>query len=154
MKNFVVFICFLVVQACSDSQIGKKLANSFEDPLTRDVSSNTSKKNRLNDSSFTKAIVSSEQTEKKSSVSIKKKPSSSIQIRKPYKQDRVQKKKYLPKKAFKPKPYRIVLKLKGANPSAPAEALTTALRNAGVIFEIEKIERYEQIPSVNKSLRR
>jgi hypothetical protein len=42
---------------------------------------------------------------------------------------------------FSPAPYRITLKLAGADPAAPAEALTEALRAAGVPFEVEMIER-------------
>ncbi|MCP9884494.1 hypothetical protein KBY97_05045 [Synechococcus sp. ATX 2A4] len=38
-------------------------------------------------------------------------------------------------------PYRITLKLPGADPSAPAEAVTKALRAAGLRFEVETIER-------------
>ena len=51
---------------------------------------------------------------------------------------------------FNPQPYRIILRLSGANPSAPAETVTKALRNAGVIFEVEKIERFEKSSSLNK----
>jgi hypothetical protein len=38
-------------------------------------------------------------------------------------------------------PYRLVLRLPGADPSAPAEAVTEALRAAGVSFEVEMVER-------------
>ena len=44
---------------------------------------------------------------------------------------------------FKPQPYRITIKLSGANPSAPAETVTKALRRAGVNFEVERIERVD-----------
>ena len=40
--------------------------------------------------------------------------------------------------------YRIILKLSGANPSAPAETVTAALRKAGIEFEVEKIERFDE----------
>ncbi|MEC9029209.1 MAG: hypothetical protein VYB74_02855 [Cyanobacteriota bacterium] len=40
-----------------------------------------------------------------------------------------------------PQPYRITIKLSAADPSAPAEAVTQALRMAGVTFEVETIER-------------
>ena len=40
-----------------------------------------------------------------------------------------------------PVPYRVTLKLPGADPAAPAEAVTQALRAAGVRFEVETIER-------------
>jgi hypothetical protein len=40
-----------------------------------------------------------------------------------------------------PFPYRITLRLPQADPSAPAEAVTRALRTAGIPFEVETIER-------------
>jgi hypothetical protein len=38
-------------------------------------------------------------------------------------------------------PYRITLQLPAVDPSSPAESVTTALRAAGVAFEVESIER-------------
>jgi hypothetical protein len=38
-------------------------------------------------------------------------------------------------------PYRITLRLPQADPAAPAEVVTQALRAAGVPFEVETIER-------------
>ena len=43
---------------------------------------------------------------------------------------------------FEPQTYRIILKLSDANPSAPAETVTRALRKAGIKFEVEKIEQF------------
>ena len=40
-----------------------------------------------------------------------------------------------------PAPYRVTIKLPAADPSAPAERVTEALRAAGVAFEVETIER-------------
>ncbi|MEB3234535.1 MAG: hypothetical protein VKM98_03820 [Cyanobacteriota bacterium] len=40
-----------------------------------------------------------------------------------------------------PAPYRVTIKLPAADPSAPAEVVTEALRQAGVPFEVEMIER-------------
>ena len=37
-------------------------------------------------------------------------------------------------------PYRVTIRLSGADPSAPAEAVTRALRNASVAFSVERIE--------------
>ena len=42
-----------------------------------------------------------------------------------------------------PQPYRLVLKLPAVDPSAPAEAVTKALRAAGLPFEVETIERMQ-----------
>jgi hypothetical protein len=38
-------------------------------------------------------------------------------------------------------PYRLTLRLPAVDPAAPAEAVTKALRSAGLAFEVEKIER-------------
>ena len=38
-------------------------------------------------------------------------------------------------------PYRITIRLAGADPSAPAEAVTQALRSSAVDFMVERIER-------------
>jgi hypothetical protein len=48
--------------------------------------------------------------------------------------------------ALAPAPYRLVLRLPAADPSAPSEAVTEALRAAGVSFEVETIER---VPAAN-----
>ena len=43
--------------------------------------------------------------------------------------------------AVRPAPYRVTIRLPEADPSAPAEVVTKALRAAGVPFEVETIER-------------
>jgi hypothetical protein len=43
--------------------------------------------------------------------------------------------------ATNPLPYRVTIRLPEADPSAPAEAVTKALRATGVAFEVETIER-------------
>ena len=40
-----------------------------------------------------------------------------------------------------PAPYRITIRLAGADPAAPAEAVTRALRQSEVVFSVELIER-------------
>jgi len=40
-----------------------------------------------------------------------------------------------------PAPYRITIRLAGADPAAPAEAVTRALRQSDVTFSVERIER-------------
>lgn len=44
-------------------------------------------------------------------------------------------------KPLDPQPYRITIRLSGADPSAPAEVVTRSLRDAGIDFEVETIER-------------
>ena len=59
--------------------------------------------------------------------------------------------KSIKKVIFNPQPYRIILKLSGANPSAPAETVTAALRKAGIQFEVEKIERFDEKSLIDDS---
>ena len=40
-------------------------------------------------------------------------------------------------------PYRITIRLSGADPAAPAEAVTRVLRNADLSFAVERIERIQ-----------
>ncbi len=42
-----------------------------------------------------------------------------------------------------PQPYRITIRLSAADPSAPAEVVTRSLRDAGIDFEVETIERVQ-----------
>ena len=46
-----------------------------------------------------------------------------------------------------PAPYRLLLRLPAADPAAPAEAVTQALRAAGILFEVETIERLPNEPA-------
>ncbi len=46
-----------------------------------------------------------------------------------------------------PTPYRLLLRLPAADPAAPAEAVTQALRAAGIVFEVETIERLPKAPN-------
>lgn len=46
-----------------------------------------------------------------------------------------------PRTPANPAPYRVTIRLPQADPSAPAEVVTKALRAAGVPFEVETIER-------------
>jgi hypothetical protein len=48
---------------------------------------------------------------------------------------------------LQPAPYRITLKLPQADPAAPAESVTQALRAAGLRFEVEMIERVQPTSS-------
>jgi hypothetical protein len=47
----------------------------------------------------------------------------------------------LVKSPANPAPYRVTILLPRADPAAPAEVLTRALRSAGVPFEVETIQR-------------
>ncbi len=139
-KRLFLVVTLLTLQSCSNTLIGEKLENSFDTVENPKTSGKT----------YTNSLKSTEKTKIKSRVkddkkeieddfgNITKKNSISNKYSLSQKQP-----KSIKKIIFKPQPYRIILKLAGANPSAPAETVTEALRKAGVEFEVEKIERLD-----------
>ncbi len=145
-----LIVTLIPLQSCSNTLIGEKLENSFDvidNPLISGNTIQLKEKKKLNE---IKEIKSSKKDKKKENKSDKlniiQENSSSNQniiIKKPTKS--------IKKVIFNPQPYRIILKLSGANPSAPAETVTNALRKAGVQFEVEKIERFDDASLLQNS---
>ena len=138
--RFFLIVTLLPLQSCSNTSIGEKLENSFD---TNENSITSVKTNN-------KPQKQNEITKIKSRIKIDKKESEkdSVNFIKENliaNKDRLSQKssKSIKKTIFNPQPYRIILRLSGANPSAPAETVTRALRKAGVKFEVEKIERFD-----------
>ena len=124
------------LQSCSNTIIGEKLENSFDITEKPIISGNTIEvKNKQIERKKLKSIKMNDEKENENTTEQK-----SISIKNRFNQKST---KSIKKVIFNPQPYRIILKLSGANPSAPAESVTSALRKAGVQFEVEKIERYE-----------
>ena len=138
-KSFLITIILLLVQSCSQSQIGEELSNSFDVP--------TEQQNRENLESKKINTVSTIQVDQniKESPSVKKKLANQKYKEVISSKNRFQNQFRIEDKnsTFNPQPYRITIKLSAANPSAPAETVTKALRLAGVEFEVEMIELIE-----------
>ena len=121
--------------------MGEKLEGSFdimESPKTSEKTKNKPQKTK--EKTKSKLIPKDDKKENKNAIgNIFKENSISNK-------DRLSEKSIKSKKKtiFNPQPYRIILRLSGANPSAPAETVTEALRTAGVQFEVEKIERFDE----------
>ena len=134
-------VSLLALQACSNTLIGEKLESSFEIVENPKTSENTNNKpQKPKEKTKIKSILKDDKKEnKKAFANIVKENSISNK-------DRLSKKSIKSKKKiiFNPQPYRIILRLSGANPSAPAETVTEALRTAGVQFEVEKIKRFDE----------
>ena len=137
LKTLSLPLCFFLLQACSDSQFEKRLADSFDTPLKADISLDKSENPKPDSSPSIEEIKDSDERQ---SREVKPKKQLKTSLRRP--------------KKFTPHPYRIIIRLSGTNPSAPAEAVTTVLNNAGVVFEIEKIERLDRRSSFNNSPKR
>ena len=140
IRLFLIGI-ILPLQSCSNTLIGEKLGNSFdliESPLSSAKANNKQKK--LNELPKIKSTIKDDDKVNENDLgNIIKENSTSNK-------DKLSQKsiKSIKKTIFNPQPYRIILRLSGANPSAPAETVTKALRKAGVQFEVEKIERFDK----------
>ena len=147
VRSFLIVTLF-ALQSCSNTLIGEKLESSFdimEKPRTSEKPNikpqkPTIKLQKSNEKTKIKPILNDDKKENKNAFanivnenSISTKDRLSTKITKSKK-----------KTIFNPQPYRIILRLSGANPSAPAETVTEALRKAGVQFEVEKIERFDE----------
>jgi len=134
---------FIPLQSCSNTLIGEKLENSFdiiEAPVILESTSKVkvdNKQKKIKNIKLRKSDL--EEENKNIPVKITKSNSTSNKER-----SRQKSTKSIKKLIFNPQPYRIILKLSGANPSAPAETVTEALRKAGVDFEVEKIELIDE----------
>ena len=141
--GLILTATLIPLQSCSNTLIGKKLENSFdinENPTSIKKTSNVKVPTKRN---AIKKIKLSKKVDEKANENVRVNITTNNSISN---KDRLSPKSIKSKKKviFKPRPYRIILKLSGANPSAPAETVTAALRKAGVEFEVEKIERVDQ----------
>ena len=131
------------LQSCSNTLIGEKLENSFDLKESSTTLDDISKAKDLNKPKKLKKVklnnTDNFKENKNNKGDIKKENSTAIKDR--FSQNS---NKSTRKVIFTPQPYRIILKLSGTNPSAPAETVTKALRKAGIQFEVEKIERFEE----------
>ena len=133
---------FTLLQSCSGSQFGKRLTNSFDAPSELDVNSEkiieNNKEEKLikdkNNKLLKKDITILEKNIDKSSLLKSNRKSLSRESR-----------------FVKLKPYRIIIRLYGEDPSSPAQIVTSVLRNAGVDFEVEKIEKFDINEKVKSS---
>tara|TARA_Y100001968_G_scaffold89586_1_gene80612 strand:- start:88 stop:516 length:429 start_codon:yes stop_codon:yes gene_type:complete len=135
--RLLLIAIIIPLQSCSNTLIGEKLENSFDITEKPKILGNTNKVNAQN-----------KINEKKENVQGNITKNNSISNKYSFSQKST---KSIKKVIFKPQPYRIILKLSGADPSAPAETVTNALRKAGVQFEVEKIERFDEKSLLNES---
>ena len=141
--RFLLIVTLFSLQSCSNTPIGEKLGNSFDTTESPKTAEKATKNKELNKLKGIKKIKSNKNDEDKENTNIKGKMIKENLISN---KDRFNQKstKSIKKVIFNPQPYRIILKLSGTNPSAPAETVTNALIKAGVQFEVEKIERFEE----------
>ena len=139
MKRLLLLVTIIPLQSCSNTLIGERLESSFDNiDNTIDIRKTTKAKEQ-NKTKVMRKIKSSKIDDNKSMKGNIPKETTISNKDRFNQQSNKSKKKVI----FNPQPYRIILKLSGTNPSAPAETLTNALIQAGIQFEVEKIERFE-----------
>ena len=142
----------LPLQSCTNTLIGEKLESNF-DSIDNPINSvrTDNKPQKINQKTKIESRIQEDMKDNENDLvnSIKE---NSISNRSRFNQKSI---KSTNKTIFNPQPYRVIIKLSGANPAAPAESVTEALRKAGVEFEVEKIERfYDEDFSKATSLKR
>ena len=151
IRVFLIVILF-PLQSCTNTLIGEKLENSFDiSEGTNNPGKTNNKVQKINKKTKVIAIIKDDKKDiENDDILLVEKKSISNKGRFIEKST-----KSIKKTIFNPQPYRIILRLTGANPAAPAETVTKALIKAGVQFEVEKIERINvENYSKSKSLKR
>ena len=147
IRSFLIVI-LVPLQSCTNTLIGEKLENSFDVIENSKTSEETyNKSQKLNEKIKIKSRIKDDKNESQNDFGNIIKENSISNKDRPSQKTTKSKKKII----FNPQPYRIILRLSGANPSAPAETVTEALRKAGVQFEVEKIERVDKENILNKT---
>ncbi len=152
--RLVLIFIFMALQSCSNTTIGEKLENSFDNVDPKTISDKNSNQQIYPDKKKQTKLIKKSKDKKVGKVEVEL---NNIKTNSLSNKDSLSQKssKSINKVVFNPQPYRIILRLSGANPSAPAETVTNALRKAGVQFEVEKIERFDGENTLkNTSLKR
>ena len=139
----------MLLQACDGTSFGQRLSESFDsqagdvspagtqaDPDTSVVADKGKQQAKVNENDKPTASVSkdadateSEESDRKSEHEQSPAPAVATDSPKP---------RPTPERTL---PYRIMIRLSAADPAAPAEGVTEALRRAGIGFEVETIEK-------------
>ena len=156
LKLFNYFLILLLLQSCSGGRIGNFLELSFNKIEEEESKSNQNNSNnqkvKINKKNFkdsNKTVIS--KTNKDFS-----KPSNQIKIKKQnlepdeinnsqkvIKKNIIQDQNKKIKINYDPQSYRVIIILKEVDPSAPTQKFSNVLKNANILFEIEKIERFQ-----------
>lgn len=151
----------LALQACSGTTFGERLADSFDSPgapaaaeetasskVEQEANSAVKEPERAEDqpvkNKATAAKTSKAQTSEAKTSEQEDEGKDPSEAKTPQEKTNVQPNPI----PAEPRPYRITIRLAAADPAAPAESVTDALRRAGIGFEVETIEK---IPSLQTS---
>jgi len=132
--------CAITLAGCSGTPFGDQLARSFSDAPSGAQSPGAAKS--PDSAKATDTATATNGNPAAATDSAKPAPAKSPVNQAPPARTQLPAPKPLPlPRPPAPADYRVTIKLPSVDPSAPAEALTKALRSAGLSFEVETIER-------------
>ena len=134
MHRLVWLLPLALLQACAGSPVAEELQRSFDAPVRTATEAEApipeqppvvdpapiDRSQVVDEEAATKAITNTDTDTEVDGIDVQQPISKSLQP---------------------PAPYRITIRLAGADPAAPAEAVTRALRQSEVVFSVERIER-------------
>ena len=134
MHRLVWLLPLALLQACAGSPVADELQRSFESPeLTATEAEAPIREQPL--------VMDRAPIDRPLEVLREAATKSDIEIDTDTVVDETDLRQPMSKSLQPPAPYRITIRLAGADPAAPAEAVTRALRQSEVVFSVERIER-------------
>ena len=159
-KLFSYFLIIFLLQSCSGGRVGNFLELSFRNIEQDEL------KNIKNNVKSQKVLINKKNLKDSNKPEINKKNTKdfpnvtnkiNIQQKQNFKSDEItnKKKKVIKqniikdkdkkiKANYQPQSYRAVIILRGVDPTDPSQKFSNVLKNANIIFEIEKIERFQE----------
>ena len=132
MHRLVWLLPLALLQACAGSPVAEELQRSFESP-ERTVTGAEATILEQPPVVDPTPIDRSQEVEVEQEAATKSDTDTDV--------DGIDVQQPISKSLQPPAPYRITIRLAGADPAAPAEAVTRALRQSEVVFSVERIER-------------
>ena len=145
-----VLLALMLLQACDGTPFGQRLSDSFDGPSAQPSSEDAPqsvqvKAEPVEEAPVEKGPVKNDPVKVEA---VKAKTGETTTNPQPSTPEDVETKADLPRAMTRRMlPYRITIRLSSADPAAPAEGVTDALRKAGIGFEVETIEKISRAQS-------
>lgn len=144
-----VLLALMLLQACDGTPFGQRLSDSFDDPTSQPAAEDAPRPVQVKAEQGT---TESEKDKPEKDKPVKADPVADSDQEDPGTADSLDSQavnsqagvaEANPPRATSGRtlPYRITIRLSSADPAAPAEGVTEALRKAGIGFEVETIEK-------------
>jgi hypothetical protein len=130
MLRLVWLLPLALLQACAGSPVAEELQRSFESPERTDTEAEAPIPEQP-------PVVDPAPIDRSQEVEVDEEAATKSDTD----TDGIDVQQPMSKSLQPPAPYRITIRLAGADPAAPAEAVTRALRQSEVVFSLERIER-------------